>query len=60
MSYEDDPMAEPSGLCIDCDKPAVAERFAGFSEETFDVDDDGDTIAEIVELVCYECALASL
>lgn len=55
---EPDPLAEPSGLCIDCDNPIAGERFSGFSEETFDVDDDGDTIAEIVELVCYECATA--
>lgn len=46
---EPDPLAEPSGLCIDCDNPAVAERFAGF---------DGED--EIVELVCYECTLAPL
>lgn len=46
---ETDPMAEPSGLCIDCDKPISGERFAGFEGED-----------EIVELVCYDCALAPL
>lgn len=40
----------------DCHNPVLAEKFEGFSEETFDVDEDGEVIAEIVLLVCYDCA----
>jgi hypothetical protein len=39
--------AQPSGNCVNkCGRPAVAEKFVGFIGED-----------EIVELVCYECAV---